>query len=84
MVNARFTNGQKSSSRSLQFISLLFSRYKKLDDQIRTMSEKGMQVTKRIDVKHYGYVAAILLEDTLPPVKQLSWNSKLSEVRTSK
>ena len=37
---------------SWQFISLLFSQHKKLDDRIKTMSEKGMQMTKRIDVKH--------------------------------
>ena len=37
---------------SWQFISLLFSQHKKLNDRIKTTSEKGMQVTKRIDVKH--------------------------------
>ena len=37
---------------SWQFISLLISQHKKLDDRIKTTSEKGMQVTKRIDVKH--------------------------------
>ena len=41
-----------SSSSSWQFISLLFSQHKKLNERIRTTSEKGMQVTKRIDVKH--------------------------------
>ena len=41
-----------SSSSSCQFISLLFSQHKKLNDRIKTTSEKGMQVTKRIDVKH--------------------------------
>ena len=37
---------------SWQFISLLFSQHKKLNDRIKITSEKGMQVTKRIDVKH--------------------------------
>ena len=46
------------------FISLLFSQHKKLEDRIKTMSEKGMQVTKRIDVKHtqifQGYIKKIV------------------------
>ena len=37
---------------SWQFISLLFSEHKKLNNRIKTTSKKGMQVTKRIDVKH--------------------------------
>ena len=37
---------------SWQFISLLFSQHKKLNERIKTTSEKEMQVTKRIDVKH--------------------------------
>ena len=37
---------------SWQFISLLFSQHKKLNERIKTTSEKGMQVRKRIDVKH--------------------------------
>ena len=44
--------GEINSSSSWQFISLLFSQHKKLDDRKKTTSEKGMQVTKRIDVKH--------------------------------
>ena len=39
-------------SSSWQFISLLFTQHIKLDIQIKTMSEKGMLVTKRIYVKH--------------------------------
>ena len=37
---------------SWQFISFLISQHKKLDDRIKTTGEKGMQVTKQIDVKH--------------------------------
>ena len=43
---------EMSSSSSWQFISLLFSQHKKLNERIKTTSEKGMQVTKPIDVKH--------------------------------
>ena len=45
-------SSSSSSSSSWQFISLLFSQHKKLNERIKTTSEKGMLVTKRIDVKH--------------------------------
>ena len=51
MVASEQQNSEKYSS-SWQFISLLISQHKKLDDRIKTTTEKGMQVTKRIDVKH--------------------------------
>ena len=50
--NFCYTKIFDSSSSSWQFISLLFSQHKKLNNRIKTISKKGMQVTKRIDVKH--------------------------------
>ena len=51
-----FTTGLENQiyniSCSWQFISLLFSQHKKLNERIKTTSEKRMQVTKQIDVKH--------------------------------
>ena len=50
--NLGAVSDEQGSSSSCQFISLLFSQHKKLNDKIKITSEKGMQVTKRIDVKH--------------------------------
>ena len=46
-------NGSNSSGSSSiwQFILLVFSQHKKIDNRIKT-TEKGMQVTKQIDAKH--------------------------------
>ena len=51
--NLGAVSDEQGSSSSWHFIALLFSQHKKkLNDKIKITSEKGMQVAKRIDVKH--------------------------------